>query len=294
MRTDALPRVSFAAYGAVLLLSLLAGVYTENPAWLLPPVGLVLAGIGILNIRFVFYSLLFFLPLNVEVELPGGFGTDLPGEFITVALMFLTFSYMLAPRERAFEPLLKSPLFFILLVHFAWIVFTTLTSSMFLVSLKFTLAKTWYIVTFVVLTTLIIRRLIDFRTAFWVLTLPLLATVVYTLIRHAAENFTFASVNQTMAPFYRNHVNYAAMIAEWLPFMLLAVGWYARRSLNRRFLIAATLVLTVGLIFSYTRSGWLAVIAAGGVALLVRMRLMRYAFLLAFIGAGIALWSAAG
>ena len=288
--SEALPRVSFYAFGAVLLVSLLAGVYTENPFWVLPPLGLVLTAVGILNIRFLFYSLLFFLPLNVELELPGGFGTDFPGEFITVGLMFLTFAYLIAPREGALQPLYKSPLFLLIVLHYGWIIFSMLTSSLFLVSLKFTLAKTWYLVTFVILTTLVIRTLDDFKKAFWVVTIPLLLTVMYTLVRHAAEGFTFTSVNLTMAPFYRNHVNYAAMISEWLPFMLLAVGWYARKSLPRSFLLFATLVLSTGLIFSYTRSGWLAVIAAVGVVLFTRLKVMRYAFVLMFIGVGVGLF----
>ena len=268
---------SYYAYGAVMLVSLVAGLVTNNFVWFLVPFALVVMTVGVVDIRFLYGCLLFFLPLSAEVELPGGFGTDFPDEPITVGLMFLTFAYLIGSRDRRMDKIYTNPLALLLLLHYAWILFSIGTSSLLVVSLKYALAKMWYLTTFVLLTVLLVRGLRDFKKFFWLLTWPLLFTVVYTLVHHGMHGFTFASVNTMMKPFFRNHVNYAAMISIWLPFVWLATGWYPKGSFTRNGLYLIALVLTTGLILSYTRSGWLAVVGAVAVALVVRMKAVRYA-----------------
>jgi len=135
---------------------------------------------------------------------------------------------------------------------------TAAFSAKFIVSLKYTLAKTWYLVVFVILTSMIIKKQEDFKKVFWLITLPLLFTILYTLNHHSKHDFSFLSVNTMMYPFFRNHVNYAAMISEWIPFIWLATTWYVYGSKRRYFLYGALSIFTVGLILSYTRSSWLA------------------------------------
>src|SRR6185436_8040433 len=57
-----------------------------------------------------------------------------------------------------------------------------------------------------------------------------------------------------------------------LPFVWLSTGWYKRGSVVRYFLIATCLLIIVSLGLSYTRSGWLAAVAAVAVAIVIRTR----------------------
>jgi O-antigen ligase len=122
----------------------------------------------------------------------------------------------------------------------------------------------------------------DFKTYFWLITWPLLFTVIYTLVRHGNNGFTFASVNTMMKPFFRNHVNYAAMLSVWLPFVWLAWGWYKNKPWHRVILLVIGAAIATGLVLSYTRSSWLAVVAALAIAVVVRLRLMKVALIVGF------------
>ena len=87
-----------------------------------------------------------------------------------------------------------------------------------------------------------------------------------------------------MWPFFRNHVNYASMIAIWLPFVWLAWTWNRKKPFMQWITVLIGAALLTGLIFSYTRSAWLALVAAVAATLLVRWKLIRHAVVLAIIG----------
>src|SRR4051812_40834772 len=85
----------FGLFALVFLASFLTSVYTANYFYLLAPLALLGVYVSLAGIRFLFYCLVFFLPLSIEMEVPGlGFSTDFPDEFFMVLLMFLTIAYV--------------------------------------------------------------------------------------------------------------------------------------------------------------------------------------------------------
>ena len=78
-----------------------------------------------------------------------------------------------------------------------------------------------------------------------------------------------------MAPFFRNHVNYAAMLSEWIPFIWLATTWYTKEHKTRNFLYILLGVFTIALFLSYTRSSWLALIVSVLITLVIKWRLIK-------------------
>ena len=81
----------FKGYAAIVLLSVLLGIATETYALFAIPLLLCFAYVAVLDFRLVFYLLLICIPLSMEVFLPGGFATDLPGEPLILSLLFASF-----------------------------------------------------------------------------------------------------------------------------------------------------------------------------------------------------------
>ncbi len=196
--------------------------------------------------------------------------------------MILFIVMILAKPSKFDVDFLKNSILFFVAFHYIWILTASIFSENAYVSFKFFLAKSWYIITFVLVTGLLIKKMDDFKTAFWCLFIPLLFTLIYTLIRHAATDFTFQTVNTPMLPFFRNHVNYACTIAEMLPFTVLAISWYRKGSFKRWFLFLSLLIMLAGVYLSYTRSAWLAVSTALIVIVVLRLRLMKLTLALIF------------
>ncbi len=281
-RVEKFPLYIFYSFSALVLATVLLCIYTENYLLLLIPGSFLFLYLCFIDMKFIYFLLLFTIPLSIEVQLPNGFATDFPTELLIGGMMILFFALILS-NPKAFDVrFLKNPIIFVLTLHFAWILVTTLYSSNTFVSVKYSLAKTWYIVTFVFITSLMIRGVGNFKKAFWCLFLPLLFTIIYTFIRHSKTGFSFLTVNTPMLPFFRNHVNYACSIAQMIPFTVLAISWYKKQKLKRNFLILSLVMMLVAVYFSYTRSAWLALLTAAIVIIVIRLGIMKWALVAGF------------
>ena len=120
-----------------LLIGIIGGIYTDTLILFALPVVFLLAYITIVDFRKIFYLLLIFLPLSTEVELPGGFGTDLPSEPLMLLLTGVFLVYGIYNGRRLNTAFLKHPLTLLLLLHISWIGITTLHSEQFVFSFKF-------------------------------------------------------------------------------------------------------------------------------------------------------------
>jgi O-antigen ligase len=276
-------RLIIAGMGAILLLSLLGYFYTEDWLLLLVPFGLAATAWGIRDFRVLYLAIWFTIPFAVEVDLPGGFSTDFPAEPLMwlSCVMFLVYLY-LNQRTTDFK-FVFHPLFVLLMIHFFWIVFTTVISGEPIISLKYTLAKSWYLLCFVVIPIVLFKKIQDYKQWAMVVIIPLVLTVIIILIRHSQYGFTFSTINNAVIPIYRNHVDYACCLG-----ILLALVWYMRQWFEnkwvKRFLVVSLGLMLLGIYFSYTRAAWLCVPLSVGTYFIIRLRLMRVAIPLALAG----------
>jgi branched-subunit amino acid transport protein len=82
--------------------------------------------------------------------------------------------------------------------------------------------------------------------------------VVQCLLRHALLGFSFEGIKETLSPFFRNHVNYSAMLV-----CLLAVLWCVKSltPTSNKYYQWLNIGLAVGLValfFAYSRGAWIA------------------------------------
>jgi O-antigen ligase len=273
----------FTGFALITILSVSAAFALRQYLLLVVPVVILFGYVALIDFKKIFFLLLFLLPLSTEVEI-GSFGTDLPTEPLMVALLFIFIVFAAAKPHFIPWRFVKHPIVLTLLTHLLWMAFIIMHSENKVVSFKFLLAKTWYIVTFVFVAGIILNSTERLKSFFWLIFIPMSLMIVQTLARYALLGFEFEFVNEPLYPFFRNHVNYAAMITIFYPFIFLAVTWYEPGTWKRRILQWAKLFFLIGIYFSYTRACFLALILAGLAYVAINHRLLSWGFRLAIVG----------
>ena len=265
------------AFCAITVVSLLVGIagYWYFLAGI--PAALLVAYLAVVDFKKIFFLLFAMLPFTVEVWLPNGTVTDIPTEPMQVMLMGIYFLYVLKNGLVLDGRFIKNPITLLLLLHLAWFFLAVLTSGSFIVSLKFFLAKIWYVTTFFFLAGTLMKTERDVRVLTWCFLIPLLVTIIYVLKNHAGYGFSFADVNKAMAPFYRNKVMYACTLSVFLPFVWFARKWYKRWTMPWWILAGAAFMMIVGVQLSYTRAAYITLLMAVGAYFVVKWRLMKWA-----------------
>lgn len=282
------PSGQFSWFISLCLLSLFAGISTGEWFLLGAPAFLLLVYLTLVDFRKVFYLLLICIPLSSEVHLPNGFGTDLPTEPLMIGIMLVYLLYLIRHGSSMDARFFKHPLTLLLLLHLGWIACTTLTSASFFISFKYLLAKTWYIITFYFMAGWLLKTDEDFKKLFWLILLPLLFTVVIIVGRHATFGFSFADVNKILTPFQRNHVNYAATLSLFFPFVTFALFWNKAFSRRWCFIAGAAAFLLFAIYTTYTRAAFVALFMAAGAYFIIQWRLVRYVLMAGLVAAVLA------
>lgn len=273
----------FKGYSLVLVLSIMAAIYFASLVPLLLPVLLAFSFQLLVDYEKIYLLLFLCLPLSTEVFLTEHLATDLPTEPLIVGLMLLYFLLVIAKPRNLNMKFLGHPFSVLLLIHIGWIAATTLTSAAFGFSFKFLLAKIWYVVTFFYFAGYMLKKNGQADKILWLIAVPLVLATIKIIIHHATLDFGFKEINAACPPFFRNHVNYAAMLSIFLPFM-----WYLRKwASTPRIKYWSTImmvVLIVGIIMAYTRAAYVAVLLAVIAFWIIRLRLMGLAVAIATIG----------
>ncbi|MCB0707477.1 MAG: O-antigen ligase family protein [Saprospiraceae bacterium] len=264
------------AFGAITLLSIFSGIISGYYVLAGLPVALLIGYITLVDFRALFFFLLAMIPFSTEVELPGGFGTDLPAEPFMILLSGVFGIFVLKNGLKLpFNKYLIHPISLALLAHLFWIFITCFSSGEPFVSIKFFLAKSWYVLTFFALAAYLIRTKADQKKFFWWIILPMIFTMLFIISKHAALGFSFADSNRVVRPFYRNHVNYASLLALFFPYIWAARFWYKKKTFKNRLLLLLIPFFLFAIQLSFTRASYLAILMAVGVYFIIRFHLMK-------------------
>ncbi|MCB0563812.1 MAG: O-antigen ligase family protein [Phaeodactylibacter sp.] len=282
--TSDTPHFLFRVFAAVVLACLFTGIATEMYFLAGIPAVLLIVYLTIVDFRKTFLLLAACIPLSTELILPNGFGTDLPTEPLMVGLMLVGLIYLLRHGKEMDGRFLRHPITLLLLFHLSWIVISAITSQLLSVSIKFVLAKAWYVATFFFLASRMLNNEREVRQFFWAVFSTLLLTVLIVMLRHAAYGFSFADIYRVLHPFYRNHVAYASIIVVFLPFIWYVRKWYPAYSRAWWVLSISLVILLAAIQLSYTRAAYVSVIIAIGAFYIIRWRLTKYVLLLALAG----------
>jgi O-antigen ligase len=272
----------FGLAAALFIVLTVTAIYVDQYLLIALPFALLFFYAGWQYQNFIFHLLLFALPFSFEYQFSSSLGTDLPDEFLMLFVSFLFFGGWMFKPALLGKRTLFHPLLIILVIWLLWIAVTVCFSTHTLVSVKFLLAKSWYIGAFVLAPILLFTKQKKIVTAALVLVSAMFIVTLISLFRHSQTDFRFASINDVVAPFFRNHVNYSAMLVCLLP---IGFAFYYHTSNKKNKVVIATCIVLglVAVYFSYARGAWVAVIIAAGAWWLTSKKLLLIAFFISVI-----------
>lgn len=232
--------------------------------------------VAIFSFDIVIYLIAFFAPLSIQLHeiMPGlSFDMYLPTEPLLFGLLILFMLKLL--QERGYDrKILLHPVSLAIYFNLFWILLTCLTSTMPLVSLKFLLSRTWFVLGLYFLSAKIFGSGKNLEKYVWLYVSGLAIVIIYSTYRHLGYGlWNREAAHYVVSPFYRDHTSYGAAIAMYLPFLVMfAFNGFFTKKLKLLSLGMLGLV-SLGLILSYSRAAWLSLVVALGVWIIIKLRI---------------------
>lgn len=241
--------------------------------WLsLLPVAALIIGLAFLSLDKILLLITFFTPLSLNLDSADfSLALALPTEPLMAGSMLLFFMKLLYERKYDMR-IIKHPVTIAIVFSITWNIITTMTSELPVVSLKFVISRLWFITSFYFLGTLLFKKFSNIRLFIVLFLIPLCIVVLYTIIHHSTYSFEHTPAHWVMSPFFKDHTSYGAVLAMVFPLLFI---FYNKKNSNtvRLLIVAATIILTVGIILSYTRAAWLSLVVALGVFIIYYFRI---------------------
>ena len=272
----------FILFSLLTLASVAASIALEQPLLMGLPVAVLTALLMLFNLSSVYKLFFILLPLSIEYDFSTTLATDLPSEPLMVALMVAGLMYYLLNPKQWQRRFINHPIIVLLLLQIIWISIAALYSTNSLVSVKFLLAKTWYIFTFVFVTNLFVKKDTDFKSIIIGMSAVMVLLIIRNVYLHALTDFDFQRANNVVQPFFRNHVNYAVFITLLVPMLLFALRWFKKGKIPRLLAQLGLAILFLGIALAFTRAAYVGLLAIPLVTYLVRKKLMATALNLVF------------
>lgn len=230
---------------------------------------------AIFNIERVVYLMVFCTPFAVTLKnlgLTEGIDLSLPTEPLMAGLMLIyilnELMYKITPRN-----ILKHPITIIIFIQLFWMFITTLSSVDFTVSIKYLIARLWFVFSCYFVATQLLKNRNSIRPFLLAYAVPLAIVCLITIYQHAAFNFDDKIADWIVSPFYNDHTAYGAVLAMYIP-VIIAMMFQSNVSKFYKILYAVLVSIFVcAIILSFARAGWLSLIAAIGVFLTLLLRI---------------------
>lgn len=236
------------------------------------PIALLMLWMSIYALDFIFFAIVFFTPLSINLEEMklGGIGMYLPTEPLLFGVLILFIFKLISGRSIDYR-IFRHPISYIIYAYFGWMLLTTITSEMPLVSLKFVIARMWFVASFYFIAAHLFQSINHIKRYIYLYIFPLIGVIVYTIVRHSQYGFDKVSAHWVMEPLFKDHTSYGAVLAMYFP-ITIGLVMLRKQSLIMRVLIGmAILILTAGLILSFTRAAWISVVGAAGILMLMAL-----------------------
>ena len=247
------------------------------------PLVLIVFYYYIVSLDKILLFITFFTPLAINLkDVNIGAALSVPAEPLMFGVVIVFLGNLLLERNYN-RQVARHWLSYLIYFNLLWMLITSVSSQIPLVSFKHLLSRIWFVVPFYFVAVPMFREKKNIHRFLWLYMLALSGVIVYTLIRHSAYGFDEDSAHWVMTPFYNDHTAYGAAIAMFLP-VLTAYIIFPGLSVKRRLFSLPFLGLyVVAIIFSYSRAAWLGVSVAAVVLILVLLRIRFRWVLMTFI-----------
>ena len=239
-----------------------AAMVKDQLYFLLLPVVIYIVMLSIFRMDTVALFCAFITPLSINLNKTAlGIGVSLPADPIMFGL-FILFWFKIFIDGGLDQKILKHPVTIFILLHLAWMAFTTLTSTMVIVSIKSTLARFCYVTVSYFMFLYIFKDYRKIKTFLWLYLSTLIVVIFYTLYIHYQWDWSEEGAHIAMVPFYNDHTSYAAAIAFFIPAVIAFISMKDEQPWTRTVSIVILVILSVAIVLSYTRASWVGLLAA--------------------------------
>ncbi|MCD4734832.1 MAG: O-antigen ligase family protein [Bacteroidales bacterium] len=244
------------------------------------PVFIIIIIMYFISLDKILLLITFLIPLAINIRnFEMGAALSLPTEPLLIGVLIF-FIIKLFFDIRYEQRILKHPITIAIFFNLIWLLFTTVTSEIPMVSVKYFISRLWFVIPFFFVALLMFKEFRNIKLFIWLYCISFTIVILYSLIKHAGYGFDEDSGHWVMTPFYNDHTAYGAMLAFFIP-ILGGFGLMKEHSFGTR-LIAWTLtgLFIIALILSYSRAAWVSLAAA---ILLLPIILLRIKFRWVFL-----------
>ncbi len=244
------------------------------------PVAIIIGYLFFFSLDKLLFLLIIITPFTVKYENAAmGFTVNMPAEPIIAAILMLFFLKLIY-EQRYERAILKHPVTIAIAVYLFWMLITSVTSEMKLVSLKYFISQLWYIVTFYFVFIKLFKEKINLHRFLWYYGVPLAIVILIITFQHSVYGFDRQVGTWIVRPFFNDHTNYSAVISLLTPLFFIFIFNRNYSSLQRFFALLIFMAFTTGIIFSYSRASWLGIIVSVAAFILIYFRI-NYRFIAA-------------
>lgn len=200
--------------------------------------------------------------------------------------MLLLFVFKMIQGYRVDKKVMKHPITIAIIINLGWITLTTLTSTMPVISIKFLLARLWFIIPCYFIAIELFKDTENMKRFMWLYIIPLTFVIFYTIYTHSQYNFEERPANWAVKPFYNDHTAYGAMLAMFIPVL---IGFLYLKKDSKRvktFTFILLLIFLLATILSYTRAAWVGLAAAIGMLILLFFKVKFRTLFISLLTAG--------
>ena len=211
-------------------------------------------------------------PLSINVGLAPGMTTSLPAELLLACSLVIFIAKLIYERNYDLK-LARHPLSIVIYIMFIWMIFTTVTSELPVVSIKYTLSRLWFVIPSYFMCAVLFKNPKNIDRFVWLYTAGLVIVVSYTIFNHARNGFSGDSAHWVMTPFYNDHTAYGAALAIYIILNAAYLFVPNIKKSTKVVVLAVSGLLMFAIVLSFCRASWISLIASAMVLACVLLKI---------------------
>lgn len=211
-------------------------------------------------------------PLSVNLWISQNLTISAPSELLLACTLLIFVAKLVYERNYDLK-LARHPLSIVIYIMFIWMIFTTVTSELPVVSVKYILSRLWFIIPSYFICSVLFKNPKNINKFVWLYISGLVIVVIYTIVHHAANGFSGDAAHWVMTPFYNDHTAYGAVLAIYIT---LSAGYLfiPNISKTRKIVILAVFgLLSSAVVLSFCRASWISLVAVAMVLACVLLKI---------------------
>lgn len=251
------------------------------------PFAILIILLAIFDIEKIMYMMVFSTPLAISLKELGyneGLNLSLPAEPLMIGITLIYFLNELSTGVTD-KRILKHPITIIIFIQLLWIFITMLSSELPVISIKFILARLWFLTSCYFICTELFKKkkAILYHLLFYAVALAIVAII--TTIKHASYAFDEKIADWIVSPFYNDHTAYGAALAMYIPVMCGILFMKNISKFIKMLCLALLVIFIISIIISFARAGWLSLVVSLAVLVSLLLKIKFRTILFTIIGA---------